>query len=368
MTDTVLRVAKDSDLMRATFVATGLAHLVSTLVPQHDVHIRDVGTAFRLTTAATQREIEIGVQAQGLPQLLPAIRKPLTRMEQTRRDQGVPIEQLEQRYVPPGFPHDQIVDYAAERERWRAALRRSLDSSEDRPQPDPRFPFWAHLCSHFGLGSSMLRTYPLLVHLWFAHQGEAAVALCRLILDYFSGVGCDPSAAGPDTWLKQIRPQLHSPELKQFNWTATASQVSALAIISPTSIKGVNTASARQQPHNKTLKLFWLEAYLAFAGFLTLALPAYWQPTRRARKDVATYYPVPCDILFADLQALMDQVRGNPKLQAVYEMGSRLPRAYMDVWITLLLSEALYTIRTQSSNNAGARPGITELAACYYKD
>lgn len=255
--------------MRATFVAAGLARFVFSLIghpPQVDVQIKDVGSAFLLQTSATRAEIVRAARKHGLPQLLPALLKQLTPTEQKRLDQGVPLERLYKRYVPSDFPSSNIIDYPTERDRWRATAGSVHDLAEDVSAPDPRLPLWAHLCSQFGLSVNMKRTYPLLVHLWFAHQRKWAARLCELILDHYSSFFSDQPKSWADCWLQEIMPHLDLSGLKQFKWTKTNTQVKALALVSPSTIQGSNTTKAGQRPSNVTLDLFWIEMYLAYAG------------------------------------------------------------------------------------------------------
>ena len=312
--------------MRSTFVAVGLAKLIYRLGGSEahvDVRLENKGSAYRLEikyagAPAAHDELLALVAESGLPALLPAISKPLTDKEIKRKETGEPMEL---KYEPYGFSGESI-NYAKQQELAEASSAHRRERREgDAPVRAPDFPLWAHLCSHFVKGSAMRTGYPLMVHTWHAHQGENAVALLDLILTTYSEFP-NPIDWAAGVWTKEIKPRLDYPHFDLFGWGGNKSGTTALSVVSPSTAKGTYGATAAKGSTSvRTPKVFWLEMYLAFAGFMTIAMPY------RAGSDVLTYYPQPHNIRITRLISLMEDFRDQEYARDLYDYSNRMPRA-----------------------------------------
>jgi hypothetical protein len=372
MTGTTLYVEKDTDLMRSTFIAVGLASLFYHLDRADsgkDVRILDRGSAYKLEV--TQRGQPVShddlleiAQQRGLPSILPAILTPPSEGERKRLEQGETSESIQRRYVPANFSGS-VVDYGAEKQKADARFTQKKGEARqegDTPIRHPDFPLWAHLCSYFGKKSAMRIGYPLVLHAWHSHNlAKADQHLLSLILETYSVFPADIDALR-STWQKQIKSTLAYSDFEMFGWGRGQTDISALSIVSPSTAQGAYTASGAQSLHIGTPDIFWLEMFLAFVGFMSVGMPY------RAGGDVLLYYPLPRDISFHRLQQLVAEYRRDEAVYRLYDYSNLMPRAKLDA-----LSEInfYYSMVNHYRLNPTERPHpdmVSGIVGYYYKD
>lgn len=368
MEDAVLYVEKDIDLMRSTFVAVGLAHLCNRLFGAGegvDTRLVDQGSAYMLRVErygqlVSKAELLRQAAERGLPALLPAIFKPLTAKEQKLVEAGMPVEEVRRKYVPAGYPYPPI-DYGAE----KAKPEQPPDSETregDISYRSPEYPLWAHLCSYFGKGSAMRVGYPLVVHAWQAHQGEAAEVLLSLILSCYGDYPNEVDACGI-YWAQNIKPYLDYEHFGLFGWEGDQHEISALSVVSPTTAQGLYSPNAVRYSSPSTPNTFWLEVYLAFAGFMDIAMPY------RAGGDVLTYYPLPRDILFSALHNLVAIYRSKGYVNSLYRYSNAMPYIKIDALAQISFYRAMVEHYIENAEDAGwGLDAVSGLAGYYYKD
>jgi hypothetical protein len=327
MTETILFVDKDTDLMKSTFVAYGLGNLLYQLDKANtklEVRLEDMGSAYRLWVNRSREALVAYVRTHGLPVLIPAILKPPSDSEKKQLEKGVSEEEVFRRYKPAGFLPDNVVDYGAAKEKAKVKPAKNKPREEvDPSQRPPDYPLWAHLCSHFGKGSAMRKGYPLVLHAWHAHQGLQALALLELILDCYGEFPNNLTLA-QDLWQHEIKPQLHYADFAMFGWAGKQADLSALSVVSPSTAQGSFTKSGSQKINNDTLNTFWLEMYLAFAGFMVSAMPF------TTGSDILVYYPLPQNIGFNHLKAITSVYRESTNVHNLYDYSNWMPRAKID--------------------------------------
>lgn len=364
----VLYVEKDIDLMRSTFVAIGLAHLCNRLFPPDagvDTRLVDVGSAYQLQVErygqpVSREELLEQVAERGLPALLPAIVKPLSSKEQRLVEAGTPAEVVRRRYVPDGFPYRPI-DYGAEKARPEQPLGDETREG-DISYRSPEFPLWAHLCSYFGKGSAMRVGYPLVLHAWHAHQGEAAEMLLALILSCYGDYPNSVEASGA-YWAEHIKPGLGYEHFGLFGWDGGKYRLSTLSVVSPTTAQGLYSQNAVRYFAPDTPDTFWLEVYLAFVGFMAVAMPY------RAGGDVLTYYPLPSDIAFSTLHALVAGYREKGYVHSLYRYSNAMPYIKIDALAQISFYQAMVEHYIDNADDTGwGLDAVSGLAGYYYKD
>ncbi|NDJ54706.1 MAG: hypothetical protein GYB68_16685 [Chloroflexi bacterium] len=368
---TVLYVEKDADLMRSTFVAVGLAHLMARLFPPNsggDARIVDMGSAYAIEvqrdgTLVDEEELMALVEAHGLPQLLPAIFKPLTATEKKRVEAGESVEEVRRKYVPIGYGGERI-DYGAEKQKPQRPFEEDA-IEEGATYRSPDYPVWAHLCSYFGKGSAMRTGYPLMVHVWHAHHQEHAVDLMMLVLNAYGDDFSDNQTALMMEWVESTKPALAYEDFDLFKWEGNEFDVSALSVVSPTTAQGYFREIIVPAPNTGTPTIFWLEMYLAFLGFMVVGMPY-----RGGGGDILTYYPLPIDINFFDLQHLINTYRAKPYVRRLYGYSGLMPRAKIDALAHISFSRAMVQHqreRLEDSWFADTRV-ISGMVGYYYKD
>jgi hypothetical protein len=367
MTDTILYVEKDTDLMRSTLIAFGLADLFYNIDEAGsgvEVRIEDDGSAYRLTVNLSQEEIFTLVRQRGLPPLLPAILKPPSAGEQKALDAGTPLSEIQRKYRPAHFRGREI-DYGEEKakaEETRKAKKNKVREEGDVPQRHPEYPLWAHLCSYFGKGSAMRIGYPLVIHAWHAHQGEAGEALCQLILDCY-GTFPNPAEDARFYWADTIKRQLDYPDFEIFGWKRSdMANVSALSIVSPTTSQGSNTVTGARVVNTETPEIFWLEVYLAFAGYMAVGMPF------NSGSDVLLYYPLPRYISFSRVRRIAREYRQSEFVGELYGYSNFMPRAKVDALSQILYYQTMVKHFIQSPPERGRINAISGLVGYYYKD
>lgn len=375
MAETTLFVEKDTDQMRSTLVAYGLASLLFHLAEAGsgvDVRIVDQGSAYRLQVNGNDQAALLDfVRQRGLPPLLPAILKPLSAKEKKLVEGGVPEDNVLRKYKPRGFPLDRVVNYGAEKQKVdaaRQARRQKTREEGDAPIRPRDYPLWAHLCSYFGKGSAMRIGYPLVVHAWHAHQGECAEALCELILQAYGDFPNRLDEAR-DIWRNYIKPQLDTSGLQLFGWDGAQTDISALSIVSPTTAQGSFTVTGAKGINTGTPEIFWLEMYLAFAGYLAAAMPF------NADGDALLYYPLPQDIRFTLLQQTMNLYRDSGSVRHLYDYSNVMPRAKIDVLSQIVFYESMIKHHLANLDDPNGDPwdqievnAVSGLVGYYYKD
>lgn len=364
-----LYVEKDTDLMRATFVAIGLAQLFFELAPsgsRHWVRLQDGGSAYRVSVSYNAEEaLHYVGQRDNLPALLPVLLKKLSPKEQKLLEAGESEVQLRRRYQPDGFT-GVVVDYENEQARLSAsiALRSSKKKGGERIEgevyaPHPDFPVWAHLCSYFTKGSAMRTVYPGILHTWHAHQGPAAAALMELILTTY---GDFPNALeeAEARWQQGFLPAL------AYDQFELATRVTASSLVSPSTVQGAARSSAAQEINNNPLDAFWLEMYLAFAGYMLVGMPF------RLGDDVMLYYPLPRSISIVQLQRQMDVYRKSAHTRNLYSFSNSMLRPKLDALAYIRFYGALVDhFRENPPEDDGDRDmndAISGLVGYYYKN
>ncbi len=367
MTDTILYVDKDTDQMRSTLIAFGLADLFYNIDEPGsgvDVMIRDMGGAYRLEVNRSRDEILALVRERGLPQLLPAILK-LSEKEQKALEAGTPRENIERKYRPVGFPSNHVIDYGEEKakaEETRKAKKNKVREEGDAPKRPPEYPLWAHLCSHFIRGSAMRTGYPLVLHAWFAHQGSADEALCDLILNCY-GVFPNPVEATREYWRDTLKPRLDYPDFNIFDWgKPDAADISALSIVSPTTAQGSYTNTGARVQNTDTPEVFWLEIYLAFAGYMAVGMPY------NSGSDVLLYYPLPREIRFSRVRHIAQEYRQSRYVGELYGYSNVMPRAKVDALSQNLYYQSMVEHYRQNPPERKRINAISGLVGYYYKN
>ncbi|HRL12115.1 MAG TPA: hypothetical protein PKX07_09570, partial [Aggregatilineales bacterium] len=367
MAGTVLYVEKDTDLMRSTLMAFGLAEWLNTLIEAGSgaaITVQDAGGAYVVSSDVTPDALLERVQRLGfLPPLIPAIHKPLTATEQKQFEQGAALEDVRRRYVPAGFPGD-VIDYGAEKGKaeQESLARRSKSREEgETAVRHPNFPLWAHLCSYFGKGSAMRIAYPLAVHAWNAHQGEAAIALAELILRHYGDVPADAPSAQTE-WFGSIKPSLDYPDFELFAWAKRETTVSAVSVVSPTTAQGSYTDSGARGLNTGTPDIFWLDLYLAFAGYMAVGMPY------RIGSDVVLYYPLPRKIAYHEVRSLMADYRDSGAARHLYDISGVLPRAKADALAQITFYQQMVEHYRRNAPGRRRINAIDALVGYFYKD
>lgn len=359
-----LFVEKDTDLMRSTFVAIGLAALFERLPARGvaDVRIIDLGSAYRVQVPYDRETALDHLAARGgrLPLLIPAIRKAFSEKERKTLDVS-PEDELRFKYVPQGFITTHIVEYEAEQAIAKAAPKKRVKDERqegDAPQPHRDYPLWAHLCSYFNKGSTMRVGYPNVLHAWHAHHGEVASATLDAVISTYLDY---PNATDDlrSWWAREVYPALTYRDFE------IRPDISSLAAVSPSTAKGGYATTAAAILTEDTPEEFWLVMYLAFAGFMIAAMPF------TLGSDVLTFYPLPKDISVASLRADMDAYREDADVRSLYSFSNLMMRPKLDALaiITFYLSMVRH-FRTAIPTGfldeyAGSFSGI---AGYYYKD
>lgn len=365
-----LFVEKDTDLMRATFVAIGLAKLLYKLIADgraDQLVLYDMGNVYGLDIPCEPAELLAKVRRAGfMPPLLPAIHKPLSAGEQKEIDAGTPAEQIRRKYVPVGIEMrgGEIVDYGAQKLLVSAekVTKKGVREEGDAIPRHPDFPVWAHLCSYFGKGSAMRSVYPAILHTWHAHTDESAVALLELILASYGNFPNELSAM-QGLWEERILP-----DLSYSDWSITP-LVTALSVVSPSTVQGTSTPSASRNMNNQSLEGFWVELYLAFVGYMEVGMPF------TLGSDVLLYYPLPRRISLSRLMRIQSYYRQDGEVRQLYRFSNAMLRAKLDTLahVTYYRSMVTHYLFNLPQSDAPEyeqieENSITGLVGYYYRD
>lgn len=325
-----LYVEKDTDLMRSTLIAIGLGNLFERLPSSgsgFDIRIRDLGSTYVINVP-----YEIGdalsylKKRHGrLPALIPAIRKAYSAGDQ-KTIEADPESNIQFKYVPRDFDRvygtDAIVEYEIEQELAKNLLANKLEVRIEGQviALNPNYSLWEHLCS-FGLGSAMRNVYPNILHAWYSHQGDDAEALLKLIVEAYAEF---PNTLGQarTNWMKWGRKI-------SYQDYEIETDVTAASIISPSTVKGDSTSSSASTPNNTQVNSFWLEIYLAFAGYFVAGLPF------NLGDDVMLYYPRPQNITMSSLRQQMHIYRDSEIGRSLYRFSNQMNRAKLDILATI---------------------------------
>lgn len=366
-----LFIDKDTDLMRSTFVAIGLAQLLNTIPPPNrgqNVTIQDMGSCFVVQSGWSEDQLREEItKTKSLPSLLPAIVKPLTATEKKQVEAGTSEEDIKLKYKPKGYPVSLVVDYGEKKkiadEAKKFRLKKGeVRSEDDMPRADPDFPVWAHLASYFGKGSAMRVGYPSVIHAWHAHTDEQALALFDLILGCY---GDFPNQVGETRlkWEQEIYLDLDYADYE------LRPLISSLAAVSPSTSKGVSASAGFNMLSEDTPNTFWLEMYLAFTGFMKAAMPY------TIGSDVVTYYPFMDELSLSDLDDIMKTYRDSYSAWTLYRNSNSMNRAKLDVLNTILFYKEMvaHFLNTYPEDDEDAffdEPlgKINGLVGYYYKD
>ena len=320
-----LYVDIDTDRMKSTFTAIGLAQLFYELPPPgsgEKIRLLNQGSAYLIDVSYSPNEAMAYLarrNSQRLPPLIPAIKKKFSAKEQ-KQLQADPASAVQFKYVPQGFqPSDMIADYETQQGYLPAKKEKNAVHQEgDAQERDANYPLWAHLSSYFGKGSAMRDGYPNLLHSWHAHQGEAATALLKLILALYGSTPNDVETVQAD-WQATIQPLL------TYRDYPISAMISSLAVVSPSTSKGLYSESAARGLSEDTPESFWLSFYFAFAGYIAAGMPF------TLGSDVALYYPLPENIQIQPLKSVMKKYREQSATRRLYQFSNALPRIKLDV-------------------------------------
>jgi len=366
MSETHLYVEKDTDLMRSTFVAVGLAELLYRLSGTGsgaDVRIRDRGSAYQIVGGLSPGAYRAEAARRGaLPALLPALVKKHTATEQKQIEAGTDPAEIRRRYVPEGFA-GAVIDYEEERQKVEAdrAARKEGQQEGVISTRDPRFSLWAPLLSYFNRGTIMRVGYPLILHAWHSHTEDQAAALFDLIVQAYGDCPNDLGAAQV-SWQENVKPALGYPGFDQFGWGSDNATVSSLSLISPSTAQGSTTGSSIRVVNTTIPDTFWLEFYLAMAGYMVAGIPY------RSGDDALLYYPLPKDIRISRLDSLMGAYRGAHLARDLYDYSGLMPRAKVDALCQV--SFYLEMVRHYRANPPDRRrvDAVDGLVGYYYKN
>jgi hypothetical protein len=359
-----LFVEKDTDLMRSTFIAIGVAALYEQLAPPGS------GQAVRLWDAGGAYVVEVPYEAEQtsaylerrdgrLPVLIPALKKKFSAgdLKELEKDPGSTIRF---KYTPQGFPGMHIVDYEAQQtlasENRKAKKGERVEGQPEQVHPD--YPVWAHLCSYFGKGSAMRVGYPAVLHAWNAHRGESAQALLELVGWLYSDCP-NPTGDAQYHWKQSILPRL---DYADYDLLTT---VSSMAVISPSTSKGAFSESVSSKLTENTPEEFWLPIYLAFAGYMLAGMPF------TLGSDVLTYYPLPVNTSLSRLRSQMAAYRASEEGRSLYRYSGLMPRARLDALQYIRYYQGLARhIRNNLPEFEGDTwvNAISGLVGYYYKD
>ncbi|NDJ55190.1 MAG: hypothetical protein GYB68_19130, partial [Chloroflexi bacterium] len=361
MSDMKLYVEKGTDLMRSSLIAYGLASVFHELNAD-EIWISDLGMAYQLRVGVSLELVKDKIRRGGLPQVLPAITKPPSASEKKRLEAGEPQEEIERRYLPIDYAGRKI-DYGNEKQkseaRWKAKKARE---EGEIPERHPDFPLWAHLCSYFGKGSAMRTGYPLLIHTWWAHHKQHDEALFDLIMSLYGDLPNQVEDAAA-YWIDEIKPHLEYPDFELFNWSqSNLSDITALSIVSPTTAQGSFATTSAKSLNNNSLDIFWLELYLAFAGYMAVGMPF------KAGGDVLLYYPQPKRIEFWSLRRILDEYRNSSDVVRLYDYSNKMPRIKIDLLSQISFFRKMVDHYWLNHPDAGDIDAITGLVGYYYKD
>jgi hypothetical protein len=317
-----LYVEKDTDLMRSTFVAVGLATLFEKLPRPYAKNIRiiDMGSAYAIDIPYEREDALNFAREYGhLPAILPVIHKPLSQGELKEVEKGTSIEEMRLYYEPRNArKHGQVpIDYGAEKQKLVDNKPQKGERQEGDVAKRPRdYPVWAHLCSYFGKGSAMRKTYPSILHAWHAHEGDNAVRLLEVIM----GVYGESNAVeeGEIFWKKEILPLLNYPDFQ------LETRVTASALVAPSTVQGISMTTGAGSLNNNPLDNFWLDVYFAFAGYLKVGLPY------NVGDDVLLYYPLPHDIRLSRLVGEVEKHRDDAHARNLYQFSGYMMRPKLD--------------------------------------
>ena len=371
-----LCIGKDIDLMRSTFITFGLAELLYSLSTQGtggSQLIRDEGSVYKIESDLTRDHMVARVRDRGrLPQILPAIVKGMSAKEQAA--EGVERIRAEQKYKPLDF-RGEVVNYETERDKEGERIEKSKGNRQegDVLKRPIHYPLWAHLCSYFGKGSAMRKGYPLVLHTWHQHTGEAAEMLLDIILERYGNFP-NPTHETEYQWATELLPYMETQETDPFDWQKELKQsgyVTGLAVVSPSTVQGAYSSSGALALNNDTQDIFWLDLYLALVGYMKVGMPY------RANKDVLLYYPIPHDIEYMAAVQLMESYQQSNYAQQLYSFSNQIPRAKIDVLCHILYYREVIRSRRQGLEIEASRQpwlanlrvdSIKGLVSYYYKN
>jgi len=317
-----LYVEKDTDLMRSTFVTVGLATLFEKLPrpSAKTIRIIDMGSAYAIDIPYEREDALNYARKYGhLPAILPVIRKPLSQGELKEVEKGTSLEDVRLYYEPRNARKHgaDFIDYGNERQKLMDTKPQKGERQEgDAPKRPINYPVWAHLCSYFGKGSAMRKTYPSILHAWHAHEGDNAVRLLEVILGVYGE--SNAVAEGELFWKKEILPALNYTDFQ------LEARVTASALVAPSTVQGISMTTGAGNLNNTPLDNFWLDVYFAFAGYLEVGLPY------NVGDDVILYYPLPHDIRLARLVDEIRKHRDDAHARNLYQYSNYTMRPRLD--------------------------------------
>ncbi|MBN8593103.1 MAG: hypothetical protein J0M33_15210 [Anaerolineae bacterium] len=359
-----LFVEKDTDLMRSTFIAVGVAALYEQLAPAgmgKAVRLVDAGSTYVIDVPYEREQAADYLARRGgrLPTLIPALKKKFSSgdMKELEKD---PVSTIRFKYVPQGFPESSVIDYESQQilasENRKQKKGERVEGQTEAVHPD--YPVWAHLCSYFGKGSAMRVGYPAVLHGWQAHNGEPAQALLDLIGWLYSNYP-NPVAEARQHWKESILPGLEYADYDLLT------DVSSMAVISPSTSKGSFSSSVGSKLTENTPEEFWAVIYLAFAGYMLTGMPF------TLGTDVLTYYPLPVNIGLSQLRSQMAAYRKSEEGRSLYRYSGLMPRARLDALQHIRYYQGIARhIRENLPEYEGDKrmDSIGGLVGYYYKD
>lgn len=165
------------------------------------------------------------------------------------------------------------------------------------------------------------------------------------------------------SWRDDFKQQLAYADFEIFGWDRShITDISALSIISPTTAQGSTTSTGARLVNTDTPETFWLEIYLAFAGYMAVGMPF------NSASDVLLYYPLPRDIRFSRVRQIAQGYRQSSEVGELYGYSNFMPRAKVDVLSQILYYISMVKHYLQNPPSRKSLNAISGLVGYYYKN
>lgn len=361
-----LFVEKDTDLMRSTLVAIGIGNLFERLPKSgsgFEVRIRDLGSVYAVIVPYESDDALAYLHdywGGRLPSLIPAIRKAYSAGD-LKAIHADPKSPIQYKYVPRGFDQvygaDAIVEYEMHQQ-----MARGQQSNEKEVRIEgrtdtfhPNYSLWAHLCSYFGRGSAMRHVYPNVLHAWYSHQNKHAEALLTLVIKMYAEFPNTLAQARTD-WIKWGKTIPYMDYVIETDITATS-------IVSPSTVQGASTTSGASRLNNVPRDSFWLEMYLAFAGYFVVGLPF------KLDDDVVFFYPLPQNTTIRFLHECMHSYRDSKNGRNLYQHSNQMNRTKLDILVNISFYQICFRqVHENLTDWEEMIQGFGGLVSYYYKN
>ncbi|GAB5494389.1 MAG: hypothetical protein Phog2KO_46040 [Phototrophicaceae bacterium] len=284
----------------------GVAELICQLSPDDlyaDLHIENTPTHYLISTTVTSDALI--ESSKKLPYLIPAILKPTTDKEKKLITQGISITKIAERYIPSNYL-GAIIPYIKTFDSKNAKLHSGI-------WDDTMFPIWHYVYS-FAKGSTLTKTYPTLVHLWHAHAicENNSMWLVKNLLETLSNPLNEPNILA-HKWNIEVKNNFdYELVLSKLGLEAENGNVRAIQGVSPTTVQGQGTSNYLNRFKEQKPQVFWLELYLAFAGFVQMGI------VLRHQKRVIISTPTDLDPVYQILRNAVKNYRKSYQYQLTY--------------------------------------------------